>query len=135
MERCLNTISDEGHQERLQEVNATRQAASTATAIDIRSCTPSEIIVVKTGSSVYELTVVSGDCGEVLVRGGKHFAKFRSALFAGSIRNGSTLEPHTIDTGLRMKFYFENLVIITSAVQSLSRHPGSGDTTEFAATE
>ena len=50
------------------------------------------------------------------------------------MRNGGAVERHTIDIGLRMKFYFENLVIITSAVQSLSRHPGSADTTELAAT-
>ena len=135
MEKCLNAISGGCHQERSPEVTATRQAAPTATSIHILSCEPSETIVVKTGSSVYELIVVRGDCGEVLVRGGKHFTKFCSALFAGSMRNGSAVERHTIDIGLRMKFYFENLVIITSAVQSLSRHPGSGDTTEFAATQ
>jgi len=134
MEKCLNAISGGCDHERLQEVNAEPQAAPTATSIHILSCAPSEIIVVKTASSVYELMVLCGECGEVLVRGGKHFTKFRSALFAGSMRNGGAVERHTIDIGLRMKFYFENLVIITSAVQSLSRHPDNTDTTQFAAT-
>jgi hypothetical protein len=132
MRRCRDAVSGGCHQERLQEVTAPRHMSSTS--IHILSCTPSETIVVKTGSSVYELIVVGGDCGEVLVRGGRHFTKFCSALFAGSMRNGGAVERHTIDIGLRMKFYFENLVIITSAVQSLSRHPGSADTTECAAT-
>ena len=41
-------------------------------AIHIYSCAELETIVVKTRSSVYELVVLRGDRGDVLLRGGKH---------------------------------------------------------------
>ena len=92
-------------------------------SIDIASCAPSETIVARTGSSVYELIVLGDELGRVLVRGGKHFSTFSSVLFVGSTRPGGPIERHTIEVGLRMQFCFENIAIVTSAVQSLSRHP------------
>jgi hypothetical protein len=96
-------------------------ARLSAAPIDISSCAAFETIVAKTGSSVYELIVLRGERGKVLVRGGKHFTTFCPVLFVGSMRHGGAIEQHTIEIGLRMKFYFENMVIVTSAVQSLSR--------------
>ena len=92
-----------------------------AASIDIASCATSETIVATTGSSVYELIVLRGDRGQVLVRGGQHFATFCRVLFVGSMRPGSAIEQRTIEVGLRMKFYFENTIIVTSAIRSLSR--------------
>ena len=106
-----------------------------ATSIDIASCEAAETVVVKTRSSVYELVVLRGNCGDVLVRGSSRFKRFCPALFVGSIRNDGALERHTIAIGLRMKFYVDNLVIITSPVESLSRHLASAATTECAATQ
>ena len=110
-------------------------ATPSTTSIDITSCAASETVLVKTKSSVYELVVLRGNCGEVLVRGGSRFERFCSALFAGSIRNDGALERLTIDIGLRMKFCFDNLVIITSPVESLSRHLASAATTDCNATQ
>jgi hypothetical protein len=110
-------------------------ARRSATSIDIASCAASETVVVKTRSSVYELVVLRGNCGEVLVRGSSRFRRLCPALFVGSIRNDGVLEPLTVDIGLRMKFYFDNLVIITSPVESLSRHLASAATTECAVTQ
>ena len=92
-------------------------------SIDLASCAPSETIVARTGSSVYELIVLGDELGQVLVRGGKHFTTFCSVLFVGSTRPGGPIERHTIEVGLRMQFRCESIAIVTSAVQSLSRHP------------
>jgi len=92
-------------------------------SIDLASCAPSETIVAKTGSSVYELIVLDDELGQVLVRGGKHFTTFCSVLFVGSTRPGGPIERHTIEVGLRMQFRCESIAIVTSAVQSLSRQP------------
>ena len=135
IKKFLDTISGGCRERRTQGVNTARQAAPAATSIHIRSCAPSETIVVETGSSVYELIVLRGDYGHVLVRGGKHFSEFRRVLFVGSMRNGSPVERYTIDLGLRMRFYFENRVITTSAVQSLTRRLTSAAATKCAATE
>jgi hypothetical protein len=109
-------------------------ARPSAASINIASCPAFETIIGETGSSVYELIVLQGERGKVLVRGGKHFTTFCLALFVGSIRHGGAIERHTIEIGLGMKFFFENMVILTSAVQSLSRRSATAATAYCAAT-
>jgi hypothetical protein len=99
-------------------------------SIQIDSCAARETIVVSTRSSVYELIVLRGDRGRILVRGGSHFPKFRRALFLGSTADGVSVEPCTIDVGLRMKFISRDRVFCTSAVQSIRRHPAIAASTE-----
>jgi hypothetical protein len=107
---------------------------SAAWSIDLASCAAFERIVAKTGASVYEVIVLRGERGKVLVRGGNHFTTFCPVVFIGSMRHGGAIERHTIEIGLRMEFYFENMVIVTSAVQSLSRHSATAATASCAAT-
>ena len=101
-------------------------------AIHIDSCAELETIVVKTRSSVYELVVLRGDSGDVLVRGGRHFKEFRRVLFLGSIADDGSFQPRTIDVGLRMRFMCADGLFITSAVESLSRRPASAASPECA---
>jgi hypothetical protein len=96
-------------------------AAQSAASIDIASCAAFERIVAETGSSVYELIVLRGHRGKVLVRGGQHFTTFRPVVFVGSMRPGGAIDRHTLEIGLRMQFWLGDVVIVTSAVQSLSR--------------
>jgi hypothetical protein len=105
-----------------------------AASIDLVSCAAFERIVAKTGSSLYEVIVLRGEPGRVLVRGGKHFTTFCPVLFVGSTRPNGAIEQHTIEIGLRMKFYFENMVIVTSVVQSLCRYSTTAATACGAAT-
>ena len=102
-------------------------------SIDLRLCPARETLVVNTRASVYELIVLRGDEGDVLVRGGSHFTEFRRVLFVGSTAVGGSLHPRTIDIGLRMQFIRGNRLVTTSAVQSLSRHPASTTATASAA--
>ena len=90
-------------------------------SIELGSCTTWDTIVVKTRASLYELIVLRGDAGNVLVRGGSHFTEFRRVLFVGSIADDGSLHPRTIDIGLHMQFSCGNRLVITSGVQSLSR--------------
>jgi hypothetical protein len=95
-------------------------------SIDLGSCRAPETIVVKTSGSVYELLVLQGDEGDVLVRGGSHFPEFCRVLFVGSSTpDGDWLDSRTIDVGLRMQFVHGNRLVVTSVVQSLSRCPVS----------
>jgi hypothetical protein len=96
------------------------------------SCAELETIVVKTRSSVYELVVLGGDRGDVLLRGGRHFKEFRRVLFLGSTAEGGSLQPRTIDIGLRMRFIVADGLFVTSAVESLSRHLASAASPECA---
>ena len=101
-------------------------------AIHIDSCAELETIVVKTRSSVYELVVLRGDGGDVLLRGGRHFKEFRRVMFLGSTAEGGSLEPRTIDIGLRMRFIGADGLFISSAVESLSRRLASAASPECA---
>ena len=102
-------------------------------SIDLGSCAVQETIVVTTRASVYELIVLRGDEGDVLVRGGSHFTEFHRVLFVGSTADGGSLHPRTIDIGLRMQFICGNRLVTTSSAQSLSRRPASAASTECAA--
>ena len=73
-------------------------------SIRIDTLTEQESIVVTTRGSVYELTILRGDRGEVLVRGGSQFPDFRQACLLGSIADDGLFGPRTIGVGLRMKF-------------------------------
>ena len=105
-------------------------AETTATCLD--SCAAPEPMLITTRSSIYELVVLRGAQGLMLVRGGKHFPKFRRALFLGSAADDGSVAPLTIDVGLRMKCCFGNRFFVTSAVQSICRSPSTTASTKCA---
>jgi hypothetical protein len=93
----------------------------TESAIQLDSCTPFEPIVAKTHGSVYELVVLSGRTGEVMVRGGRFFPEFRPAILIGSTPGGTALKMRSLEVGLRMEFQTDKRFVMTSAVETLSR--------------
>lgn len=101
-------------------------------SIQIDSCAARETIVVSTRSSVYELVVLRGARGLLAVRGGRHFPKFRRAVFLASTADDGSVAPRTIDIGLRMKFLSGNRSFLTSPVQSICRRPAGAASTECA---
>ncbi len=96
-------------------------------SIDLGLCSVRETIVVNTRASVYELIVLPGDEGDVLVRGGSHFREFSRVQFVGSTGEGGSLHPRTIDIGLRMQFICGDRLVSTSAVQSVTRRRDSAE--------
>ena len=105
-------------------------------SIQIDSCARRDRIIVRTMSSLYELIVVCGSTREVLVRGGSHFPEFSPALLAGSRAADGLVHPGTIMVGLRMQFVCnDRVVVVTSAVLSLSQRRSSAEPTECAAAE
>ena len=94
---------------------------TTANAIQLASCRQFETIVVTTRRSVYEIIVLHGKAGDILVRGGSGFPEFRHALFVGSTANGRALKLNTIDIGLRMELHLGDGSVVTSAVTAVSR--------------
>jgi hypothetical protein len=94
-------------------------------SIDLGCCAVQETIVVNTRGSVYELVVLRGDEGDVLLRGGSRFREFCRVLFLGSTAAGGPFQLRTIEIGNRMRFMCGDQLITTSAVQSLSARAGS----------
>jgi hypothetical protein len=62
-----------------------------------------ETLAVRTKNSVYEITVLCGRTGEVLVRGGQYFPEWTPALLAGSTFGGSILKGGGIYVGMKME--------------------------------
>lgn len=98
-------------------------------AVCLDACREYERILVNTRASVYELIVLQGEVGEVLVRGGRKFPEFRRVRFVGSTAGGSALKVNTIDVGLRMEFHLGHRIVVTSAVQKVLRHAEAADLT------
>jgi hypothetical protein len=62
-----------------------------------------ETLAVRTKNSVYEIMVLCGRTGEVLVRGGQYFPEWTPALLAGSTFGGSILKAGGIYVGMKME--------------------------------
>jgi hypothetical protein len=101
-------------------------------SIHLDSCAARDTIVVTTRSSVYELIVLRAAQGLLVVRGGRHFPRFRRAQFLGSLAEDGSVAPRTIDIGLRMRFVSGNQAFLSSPVQSMYRRPASAASTECA---
>ena len=91
-----------------------------AETIRLESCSPLDWIVVKTRQNVYDIIVLSGESGEVLVRGGGFFPEFRRARIGGSIFGGSAVMLKSICVGLYLELHVGRKSIVTSRIQSLS---------------
>ena|SRR5882672_259295 len=76
-------------------------------------------LVIQTQNTTYEITILCGRTGEVLVRGGKYFPVTTSARLSGASLGGSLLKMRGIYTGFRMELIHEGRYILTSAVCSI----------------
>ena len=90
-------------------------------AIDLEGCSSFERIAVRTQRSDYELVVLPGESGEVLVRGGRYFEQFRRAWLAGSTFGGSSIRARTIEVGGRLELRADGATFVTSTIQAVSR--------------
>jgi hypothetical protein len=75
---------------------------------------------VQTENSTYEITVISGRTGDVLIRGGRFFAEFTPARLAGSSLGGSFLKLRGVYVGFSLEVHFDQRMIITSRVRTIS---------------
>ena len=70
-------------------------------------------LAVQTRNSVYEITILNGDTGEVLVRGGEFFPERTPVRLEGSTCGGSILKRRGIYVGLRMELVPEPVEMIS----------------------
>jgi hypothetical protein len=60
-------------------------------------------LAVQTENSLYEITILNGDTGEVLLRGGPFFPERTAVRLEGSTFGGSILKRRGIYVGMRME--------------------------------
>jgi len=77
-------------------------------------------LVVKTRNSIYEITIIAGSEGEVLVRGGQYFPEKTPAHLSGATFGGSFVKMRGIYLGMNMEIMQGRRRIVTSPVQSIA---------------
>ena len=77
-------------------------------------------IHVRTHNSLYEITVIDGRHGDIMLRGGKFFPELTPAHLAGASLGGCFLKMRGIYCGFKMEFGHNRQRIITSDVQTIS---------------
>jgi hypothetical protein len=71
--------------------------------------------------SDYEVVVLPGTSGQVLIRGGRYFREFGRARLDGSTLGGSAIRAKTIEVGCRLELHVDGAPIVTSTIQAVSR--------------
>ena len=84
--------------------------------IQIDQMTELETLAIRTKNSVYEITVLCGRTGEVLVRGGNFFPEWTPALLAGGTFGGSLLKMGGIYLGMKMEIAPQPVEMISRVV-------------------
>jgi len=75
-----------------------------------------EAVEVRTRNTLYHITVVSAQNGEVLVIGGRFFPTFTRARLNGCTMGGSLLKLRGVYPGFRLEFQIDRQVIVTSEI-------------------
>lgn len=78
-----------------------------------------DVLSVRTRNSVYTITILARQTGEVLVQGGRFFPEPTRVCLAGSSLGGSFLKRHGIYVGFRMELHHDRQATLTTAVRSI----------------
>jgi len=77
-------------------------------------------LIISTENSTYEITLISPETGEILIRGGRFFPEFTPARLAGSSLGGSFLKIRGIYAGFNLEIHVDRNLILTSRVCKIS---------------
>jgi hypothetical protein len=78
-----------------------------------------EKLVIQTRNSLYEIIIIDGRSGEILVRGGQFFPELTPARLAGATLGGSFCKMRGIYTGFRMEINASGQRTVTTPVESI----------------
>jgi hypothetical protein len=115
-------ITSHSSSDRPAHATVGERAARLGDQVELDSCPESEWITVKTSRSTYDVVVLSGDTGTVMVRGGRLFPEFRRATITGSLLGGIAVKLRTIAVGFNLEFVVDGTSVITSRIRAISRH-------------
>ena len=89
--------------------------------LQIDRLAPLETIEARTRNSVYELVILDGRTGDVLVTGGQFFPTSTRVRLNGCTAGGSCLKWRGVYCGFRLEFQVGAEVVVTTRVQSVAR--------------
>jgi len=77
-------------------------------------------LLVRTRNSSYEITVLDGCTGEIVVRGGQFFPRATLARLVGATFGGSILKLRGIYVGMQMEIHSEAGPLLTTRVKMIA---------------
>jgi hypothetical protein len=89
--------------------------------LQIDRLAPLETIEARTRNSTYELVILDGRNGDVLVTGGQFFRTSTRVRLNGCTAGGSCLKWRGVYCGFRLEFQVGTEVVVTTRVQSVAR--------------
>src|SRR5579863_6343586 len=78
-----------------------------------------EKLAIRTWNSEYEIIIIDGRSGEILVRGGQFFPELTPARLAGATLGGSFCKMRGIYAGFRMEINANGHRTVTTPVESI----------------
>ena len=75
-----------------------------------------ETLAVRTQNSIYEIAILCGRTGDVLVRGGNYFAVWTPARLAGSTFGGTLLKMFGIYVGMKMEIVPQPVEMVSKVI-------------------
>jgi|ERR1700722_17134952 hypothetical protein len=78
-----------------------------------------EKLIIQTKNTVYEIVVIDGPSGEILIRGGRRFPELTPARLTGATLGGSFCKLRGIYAGFRMEIDANGCRTVTSPVESI----------------
>ena len=95
--------------------------------IKLGTCREFDRILVETRHSVYEMIVLSAECGDVMVRGGIFGEQFQRATVTGATFGGSAVQLRAIRIGRFLELTVGGKTLVTSSVQAVSHQRPAAD--------
>lgn len=77
-------------------------------------------VAVQTANSLYEIIIIEGHSGDILLRGGKFFPELTPARLSGATMGGCFCKMRGIYVGFRMEVCANGQRIITSPVETIA---------------
>ena len=94
---------------------------SNGVQVDLRE--DMEKLAVRTGNTLYEITIIEGRTGEILIRGGRFFPELTPARLTGATMGGSFCKMRGIYVGFRMELNVQGRRFVTTPVESIGIEP------------
>ena len=91
-----------------------------ADGVQLDTLAHTQRLVVRTYQQAYEIFVLNGATGKVLVRGGRFFQEFTEATITGSSLGGAFLKQFGVYVGLRLEFNAGGETLLTAPIFSIS---------------
>jgi hypothetical protein len=88
--------------------------------VQVEQLPPLQALQVQTRNTTYDITVIDGTAGEVLITGGRFFPVPTRARLNGCTMGGSCLKWRGLYTGLRMEIQIGRESVVTTRIRSVA---------------